>query len=435
MCLKLNSLTKLIVSVVIACGFFNSLTGQTDFLSSLVYDPSKTYEEGDSVIPSEALAADIYTAKKSVPLNTPPFDSDGDRNDEYWLTTSEYTAFLASQNSAQISDVPDDAIVDTSEVVNLETPSEDTGDDGGGESNSDDPKLPNAGSTDVVLRGLSTTGYVSGTSKISGGFTVVGGSMSVLIAGKGAKESLSTGQLQDTLNDPSLDLQKLSGSSWAFQSSNKDWITGSHSSVLTTTGFFDLYENDDSGLYQTLTEGTYLAEVKSSDGDSGGTLVEIYNNYKYFDETHSTAKLGGISTNGIVNAGNEPGERMTAAITVGNVYGTSANTKRVIIMAKHSFGVTSDALDNPRLEVRDINNNILWSNKDWISNSQPVKNAITTTGLMNGYRDTDAAVIVNIESGSYFIDVYSEDADSGGALVEIYDLDLYENLYGWNLDN
>ena len=436
MCLKLNNLTKLIVSVVIACGFFNSLTGQTDFLSSLVYDSSKTYEEGDSVIPSEALAADIYTALKTVSGNKPPVTEAGERiNTDYWATTSEYTAFLASQNSAQISDVPDDAIVDTSEVVNLETPSEDNGDDGGGESNSDDPKLPNAGSTDVVLRGLSTTGYVSGTSKISGGFTVVGGSMSVLIAGKGAKEFLSTGQLQDTLNDPSLDLQKLSGSSWAFQSSNQDWFTGNQSSTLTATGFFDRYENDDSGLYLSLTEGTYLAEVKSSDGDSGGTLVEIYNNYKYFDETHSTAKLGGISTNGIVNAGSEPGERMTAAITVGNVYGTSANTKRVIIMAKHSYGVTSDALDNPRLELRDINNNILSSNNDWISNSQPVKNAITTTGLMNGYRDTDAAVIVNIESGSYFIDVYSEDADSGGALVEIYDLDLYENLNGWNLDN
>ena len=101
MCLKLNSLTKLIVSVVIACGFFNSLTGQTDFLSSLVYDPSKTYEEGDSVIPSEALAADIYTAQNSVG-NKPPVTEAGERiNTDYWATTSEYTAFLASQNSAQ----------------------------------------------------------------------------------------------------------------------------------------------------------------------------------------------------------------------------------------------------------------------------------------------------------------------------------------------
>jgi hypothetical protein len=442
MCLKLNSLPKLIVFVVIACVFLNSLTGQTDFLSSLVYDPSKTYEEGDSVIPSEALAADIYTALKTVSGNKPPVTEAGERiNTDYWATTSEYTAFLASQNSAQISDVPDDSIVNTDQVANLGTPSEDagdTGDDGdtgGGGSNSDDPNLPNAGSTDVVLRGLSTTGYVSGTSKISGGFKVVGGSMSVLITGKGAKELLSTGQLQDTLNDPSLELQKLSGSSWAFQSSNKDWLTGSHSSKLTETKFFDNYENDDSGLYLPLTEGTYLAEVTSSDEDSGGTLVEIYNNYRYFDETHSTAKLGGISTNGIVNAGNEPGERMTAAIAVGNVYNTSANRKRVIIMAKHSYGVTLDALDNPRLEVRDIGNNIIASNNDWISNSQSVKNAITTTRLMNGYRDTDAAVIVNIGSGNYYIDVYSEDADSGGALVEIYDLDLLEDIHGWNLGN
>ena len=445
MCLNLNSLICSVLVVLSSASFVFGETELPDDILSMIYDPSQTYNEGKSVISSSELPNDIWTALQDVPEDTPPRGADGERiNDDYWGTSLEYTEKIERENSDELSNVPEDDIVDTEQVANLGTPTEDTGDDGdtgdggdtdGGGSNSDDPKLPNAGSTDVVLRGLSTTGYVSGTSKISGGFTVVGGSMSVLIAGKGAKEFLSTGQLQDTLNDPSLDLQKLSGSSWAFQSSNQDWFTGNQSSTLTATGFFDRYENDDSGLYLSLTEGTYLAEVKSSDGDSGGTLVEIYNNYKYFDETHSTAKLGGISTNGIVNAGNEPGERMTAAITVGNVYGTSANTKRVIIMAKHSYGVTSDALDNPRLELRDINNNILSSNNDWISNSQPVKNAITTTGLMNGYRDTDAAVIVNIESGSYFIDVYSEDADSGGALVEIYDLDLYENLNGWNLDN
>ena len=104
-------------------------------------------------------------------------------------------------------------------------------------------------------------------------------------------------------------------------------------------------------------------------------------------------------------------------------------------MAKYSLGVTSDHLEDPKLEVRDSSGSVIASNDDWSSNAASVKTAITTTGLMNGYRDKDAAIILSVNSGSYFVDVYSQDGDSGGALVEVYDLDLLESIYGWNLGN
>jgi hypothetical protein len=351
-------------------------------------------------------------------LQNVPADTDI-TNTTYWSTLDSLVPNETPSGSESLS------TPDASEVSDLVVPD--------GASGTDDPDLPNAGSTDVVLRGISTAGYISSSSKLSGGFTISGGSMSVLATGKGGKEYLSTGSLQDTLNNPSMSLLSLGNSTPLH--TNADWSTGSHVSELTATNFFANYESDDSGLYVTLAAGSYLADISSSDGDAGGSLVEVYNNYQYFDNSYADAKLTGISTNGIVNNGTEPGQRMSAAVTIGNTAGTTASTKRIIIMAKYSLGVTSDHLEDPKLEVRNSSNTVIATNDDWSSNAASVKTAITTTGLMNGYRDKDAAIILSVTSGSYFVDVYSQDGDSGGALVEVYDLDLLESIYGWNLGN
>ncbi|MEC8012813.1 MAG: hypothetical protein VX153_01155 [Verrucomicrobiota bacterium] len=374
------------------------------------WSQSSTYSQGDLVINGTT----TYQASQDVPANTE-------------ITNTTYWSTLDSQVPTETPSGADSLTTpDASEVENLTVPDSNS-------SGTDDPDLPNAGSTDVVLRGISTAGYISSSSKLSGGFTISGGSMSVLATGKGGKEYLSTGSLQDTLNNPSMSLLSLGNSTPLH--TNADWSTGSHVSELTATNFFANYESDDSGLYVTLAAGSYLADISSSDGDAGGSLVEVYNNYQYFDNTYADAKLTGISTNGIVNNGTEPGQRMSAAVTIGNTAGTTASTKRIIIMAKYSLGVTSDHLEDPKLEVRDSSGSVIASNDDWSSNAASVKTAITTTGLMNGYRDKDAAIILSVNSGSYFVDVYSQDGDSGGALVEVYDLDLLESIYGWNLGN
>jgi hypothetical protein len=340
-------------------------------------------------------------------------------------STSYWTPLLSTAPSVDPVDPPTiEPDTSDSDFSNLPPPEDNS---------TDDPDLPNAGSTDVVLRGISTAGYVSSSSKLSGGFTITGGSMSILATGKGAKEYLSTGLLQDTLSNPTMSLLSLGNSSPLF--TNNDWVSGAHVNELTATNFFGNYESDDSGLYISLNEGSYLADISSSDGDDGGCLVEVYNNYGFFDATYGAAKLTGISTNGIVNSGSEPGQRMSAAINIGN-FGTDASaTKRIIVMAKWSMGVTSDHLEDPRLEVRDGTGTVIATNDDWSNNNQSVKSAISSTGLMGGYRDKDAALILNVTPGFYFMDVYSQDGDSGGSLVEVYDLDLLESVYGWSIGN
>ena len=307
--------------------------------------------------------------------------------------------------------------------------------------------MPNAGSTDVVLGGISTTGFISGNGgRLSAGFAISGGEMTVLTTGKGAKEYLSTGILQDTLNDPKMEIKGLTGGGWVSQHSDFNWKTGSYFSQLNNTGFFAQYEDDDTGIYEALAANNYLAEITSTDGDSGGTLVEVYETYGYWNSTYTGSKLEGISTNGFVQTGTEPGQRMTAGVALRN-FGTDVNaTKRLIVMAKWSTYVPSndndpnndfDILDDPKIEVTDANKNILAQNDNWRTLPASVKTAVTTTGLMTGFRDDkDAAVIVNLPgSGVYFVNVYSADSDSGGALVEVYDLDALEAKYGWNLGN
>ncbi|MFL2913367.1 MAG: hypothetical protein ACJZ64_01890 [Opitutales bacterium] len=382
------------------------------------WNQNTAYASGSLVISNGS----TYLAQKAVPSGTA-------------LTS---TAYWQSLDSAVPTSTPGTAPTSTPDVTTAptSTPASDsntsTG-NGGTSSPSDDPNLSNAGSTDVQLRGISTAGYVSASSRLSGGFTISGGSMTVLTSGKGGKEILSNGTFQDTLNDPTMEMKNLLTGASLY--TNNDWSTGPHQSQLQSTGFFNAYESDDAGLYVTLDAGSYLTDISSSDGDSGGCFVEVYNTYGFFDFVLSSSKLTGISTNGIVNAGNEPGQRMTAALNIGN-FGTDANaTKRMIVMAKYSLGVTTDHLEDPRLEVRDVTGAVIAQNRDWSDNAASVQTAITSTGLMNGYRNKDAALILTVAPGSYFIDVYSQDGDSGGSLVEVYDLDLLESLYGWNLGN
>ena len=198
MCLNLYSLCFNLLFILSSVSY---VFGQTDFLSSLVYDATKTYEEGDSVIPSVDLSDQIYTARKSVPLDTPPVDSSGEiSNSDYWATSGDYTTELATENSSALSDVPDDAIVDTQQVENLGTPTEDTGDtvDDNSSSNSNPARL-----IGVNVRGTIGTG----DDKRIMGFRL-NGSADVLLRGVGPALADYGLDISTLLPDPQLTLFK-----------------------------------------------------------------------------------------------------------------------------------------------------------------------------------------------------------------------------------
>ena len=157
-----------------------------------------------------------------------------------------------------------------------------------------------------------------------------------------------------------------------------------------------------------------MANVHSQDGDDGGALVEIYD-LDTIEGKSTGAYLSAISTNGTVLTGTAAGQKMSAGFDI-----TGTGSMKVLLMAKGSTGATPDILNNPRLDL--LSGNAGWTsignNSNWKSGSQVAE--ITATNLMNGYKDTDAALIMTLQPGVYIADVYSEDSDSGGALVEVY---------------
>ena len=209
--------------------------GQTDFLSSLVYDATKTYEEGDSVIPSVDLSDQIYTARKSVPLDTPPVDSSGEiSNSDYWATSGDYTTELATENSSALSDVPDDAIVDTQQVENLGTPTED-----------------NQTPSNSPLVNISTNGYsLMGAEKMSAGFIISGNEpMNVYIKAEKSQEANIT-----PLTDPKLEIWNLSRTEKIAE--NDNWNDHENlSSIQTLDPAYYPIEATDSAVFLSLQPG------------------------------------------------------------------------------------------------------------------------------------------------------------------------------------
>ena len=346
------------------------------YAQPVTWDSSTSYSTGALVI----VGTSTYIATQSVPANnTPP-------NTTYWTDLS----VAATSLNVPVETVPS---LDTSTIL---------------------ASLPNAApdansstTPAIVQKGLSTAGYVTSTAYLSGGFVIKGGSKKVIIMGKGA------GNVADPLNNPRLDL--LSGNnSWASIATNTDWKNGSQVTEITATNLMNGYSDTDAALITTLQAGTYLANVHSESGDVGGALVEIYDLDK-IEGTSSSSYLYAISTNGTVLAGTAAGQKMSAGFDI-----TGTGTMKVLIMAKSSVGVTADPLNNPRLDL--LSGNASWAsignNSDWKSGSQVTE--ITETSLMNGYPNTAAALIMTLSSGVYIADVYSEDSDSGGALVEVY---------------
>ncbi len=424
MCLKLNSLTKLIVSVVIACGFFNSLTGQTDFLSSLVYDSSKTYEEGDSVIPSEALAADIYTALKTVSGNKPPVTEAGERiNTDYWATTSEYTAFLASQNSAQISDVPDDAIVDTTQVANLGTPSEDTGGTGGDGDTGDGGDNSNNSSSSARLIGVSVRGTIgTGDDKRIMGFRL-NGTADVLLRGVGPALVDYGLDPSTLLPDPQLTLFKYmdetdtSRGSVAVPSGNNDNYTSNSNasdinSVRLSLSLVIPANPLQAMSIPNLDAGFYTSQVEDISEQTGIGWAGV----DLADASSTSSSFVHVSTRGIV----QTTEFMFGAFEI-----KGAGKRTLYLRARgpslSEFGVPG-VMPDPILKVFKYDNEPggtstqVAENDDYGSNANASSILAFSTSLYGwpSLNDKDSGLILELEEGYYTIQLVSLSSTNDG---------------------
>ena len=94
----------------------NESSNSGGVVNDLVYDSTKSYNQGDAVIPSTNDFT-LYTAKSAVPAgqNEPP-------NSTYWQTAEEYSTELQNIYSGTTSTPPSSENINTSEISNLGTP-------------------------------------------------------------------------------------------------------------------------------------------------------------------------------------------------------------------------------------------------------------------------------------------------------------------------
>ena len=130
----------------------------------------------------------------------------------------------------------------------------------------------------------------------------------------------------------------------------------------------------------------------------------------------ANARLANLSSRGFVSTGDN--------ILIGGFFAgpQTAAVTRVVFRALgpslSAFNVPQ-ALQDPTLELRDRNGELLASNDNWQTDQ---KAAIEATGLQPGDARESAIVLTNFEPGPYTAVMRGKDGTVGVGLVEIFDV-------------
>ena len=213
------------------------------------------------------------------------------------------------------------------------------------------------------------------------------------------------------LADPQLTLAPLGGSALV---ANDNW-NGSPALITAASavGAFPILneQSTDAVLLHALGTGPYTAQVT---GGTGVALVEVYD-----AGDGAVPRLVNLSARSRVGLGSE-------ALIVGFVY-RGAVPARLLIRgvgpSLTAYGVQG-ALADPVLTVRALDTlTVTGENDDW-AGTTALKAAFAAAGAFSLSSDTsrDAAIVVEIEPGSYTATVSGVQQGTGVALVEVYQL-------------
>ena len=152
--------------------------------------------------------------------------------------------------------------------------------------------------------------------------------------------------------------------------------------------------------------------VNGADGGSGIASVEIY--ALGSDSGGSAVEFLNISTRGYVGTGDD-------VLIGGTILNGSKGQKLVVRAIGPDLGAAgvSNSLQDPTLELRDSDGNLLASNDNWRSDQEQ---EIIATGLAP-QNDNDAAILTVLFPRAYTAIVRGKNQTSGLAMVEIYKLD------------
>lgn len=250
---------------------------------------------------------------------------------------------------------------------------------------------------------LSTRGEVlTGDNILIGGFIVVGIQPKDVIL-RALGPSLSSQGIATPLSDPVLELHDSTGATIA---SNNNW-KDTQQFAIEGTGIPPT--NDlESALVSSLQPGAYTILIRGNNGGIGTALVEVYDLSPNVDTT-----LSNLSTRGFV----DPANPLIGGFIAGVGDGRTEIVARGIGPDLGNRGV-ANPLNDPTLEVRDVDGNLVGSNDDYVPGSDPII-AIDRLELAD---PRESAIRLSLAPGAYTVLILAKAGDTGTALVELYDL-------------
>ena len=398
----MKSLTIFLFIPLLICG---TLLGDAP-LTELVYDSSKTYNKGDSVIPS-ATDTELYTAKTTVPAgqNGPP-------NTAYWQTAEEYSTELQNSYSGTVSTPPSSDSIDTSEISNLGTPdTNSSGDTDGGGYTSGTPKIVR-----MSVRGHIGTGDDERFMRFA-----VNGDVNVMVRAIGpALGDLSADLAPISLIDPNLSIFKGQDELPAYHNDNYTARSEasdieSISQSLSVVIPIKPVESASIGDYST---GTYYANVRDkSYSASYGTRVGWVG--ADITDTSASGGFSGVSTRGVI----KPGDGSMFASF--EIVGDANSTRRMFIRARGAslanFGV-KNVLSNINLKLFYLGGDLIKQSNDYTSESNKGEIETQAKALFGDLDSTDAGMIIDLKPAYYTIWVESETGATGVGWIGVDDI-------------
>ena len=242
----------------------------------------------------------------------------------------------------------------------------------------------------------------TGDNVLIGGFIITGNTPKKVIV-RALGTSLAQSGITGTLADPTLELLGPDG----VIASNDDWKK-SQRAEIESSGVAPASDQE-AAIVWTLAPGAYTAVVRGKDGGKGVGLVELYDL-----DGAANSKLANISTRGFVQTGENV---MIGGFILG---GGGVETNILIRALGPSLGDegVAGALQDPTLELRDNNGELVAENDDWKSAQEAAINATTIPPK----RDQEAAIFASLPPGPYTAIVRGKNDTTGVGLVEVYNV-------------
>lgn len=253
--------------------------------------------------------------------------------------------------------------------------------------------------SNLSVRAAMTTGQT-----LIVGFSVSGGSRSILVRGVGP--TLASFGVNAAMADPRLELYD----GGARVAENEDWgSSAALSNAFTSVGAFALIANSKDAAFLQSVDGTRSVQLKGT--GAGVALVELYDT-----GSGNTPRLVNVSARNQVGTGD--------AILIFGFFVDGTGPKNLLIRAVGprlaDLGVTG-VLSDPKLDVfRAGTAAAVASNDNWDASLAPTFSAVGAFGLTVDSKD--AALVTSLAPGSYTVQVSGVNNATGEALVEIYEV-------------